>query len=118
MLCPLDLSSQRIFRQQKHNGEKEEAKENIAICKTQVLLQNVATTFAHHLLYKWQKCLLCKTRSRNSTLLKGKPHLEYINLKTSCSLTMNYQSQSGWHAHVFLDASMQLPLKHKHKKMQ
>ncbi len=48
MLYPLDLSSQRIFRQQKHNGEKRQAaKEYIAICKTQVLLQNMATTFAH-----------------------------------------------------------------------
>ncbi len=35
--------------QQKHNGEKRQAaKEYTAICKTQVLLQNVATTFAHH----------------------------------------------------------------------
>ncbi len=47
MLCPLDLSSQRIFRQQKHNGEKRQtAKECIAICKTQVLLKNMANTFA------------------------------------------------------------------------
>ncbi len=46
MLYPLDLSSQRIFRQQKHNGGKRQAaKEYTAICKTQVLLQNVATTF-------------------------------------------------------------------------
>ncbi len=49
MLYPLDLSSQRIFRQQKHNGEKRQAaKEYTAICKTQVLLQNMATAFAHH----------------------------------------------------------------------
>ncbi len=49
MLYPLDLSSQRIFRQQKHNGGKRQAaKEYIAICKIRVLLQNVATTFAHH----------------------------------------------------------------------
>ncbi len=49
VLCPLDLSSQRIVRQQKHNGEKSQtAKEYIAIRKTQVLLQNVATAFAHH----------------------------------------------------------------------
>ncbi len=27
---------------------KQAAKEYTAICKTQVLLQNVATTFAHH----------------------------------------------------------------------
>ncbi len=44
MIYPLDLSSQRIFRQQKHNGEKRQTAK--AICKTQVLLQNVAT-FAH-----------------------------------------------------------------------
>ncbi len=57
-------------------GEKRQAaKEYIAICKTQVLLQNVATTFTHHPLYKWQK-------SQNSTFLKGKPHIEYTNLKT------------------------------------
>ncbi len=49
MLYPLDLSSQRIFGQQKHKGEKRQAaKEYIAIYKTQVLLQNVATTFAYH----------------------------------------------------------------------
>ncbi len=43
MLYPLDLSSQIIFMQQKHNVEKRQAaKEYIAICKTQVLLQNVA----------------------------------------------------------------------------
>ncbi len=48
MLYPLDLSSQTIFRQQKHNAEKRQAaKEYTAIYKTQVLLQNVATTFAH-----------------------------------------------------------------------
>ncbi len=29
---------------------------------------------------------------------------------------MNYQSEGIWHAHVFLDASLQLPLKHKFKK--
>ncbi len=64
-------------------GEKRQAaKEYIAICKTQVLLQNVATTFTHHTLYKWQKSLLWKTRSQNSTFLKGKPHIEYTNLKT------------------------------------
>ncbi len=52
MLYPLDLSSQQIFRQQKHNREKRQAaKEYIAICKTQVVLQNVATTFAHHPLF-------------------------------------------------------------------
>ncbi len=44
MLYPLDLSSQRIFKQQKHNeGKRQAAKECIAIYKTQVLLQNVAT---------------------------------------------------------------------------
>ncbi len=39
-----------------------------------------------------------KTRSRNYTLLKGKPHIKYTNLSKpySCSLTMNYQSQGGW----------------------
>ncbi len=28
--------------------KRQAAKEYIAICKTQVLLQNMATTFAHH----------------------------------------------------------------------
>ncbi len=43
LCCILWIYPQRIFRQQKHNGEK-----YIAICKTQLLLQNVATTFTHH----------------------------------------------------------------------
>ncbi len=31
-------------------GKKDKQPKNTAICKTQVLLQNVATTFAHQLL--------------------------------------------------------------------
>ncbi len=45
MLYPLDLSTHKNYKLGNRNIM---GKEYIAICKTQVLLQNVATTFAHY----------------------------------------------------------------------